>query len=198
MFNPTITQVFKAHPSQLKPLPTTAHQDSIPRGPIAERQHQLELKSEDPHISTVARMRDESTANLYQIKEVSMAMARANPNSTNVKKYEEDAYCASRELHDRAAPKRKSSALFHPIFKGDSLNEPAENGQHNPYNRAGMSGAEFHKQMASIHGLSASFAVGVKKSAHEAAQQAHQYALDFPSAENSIAANIASANRLAT
>jgi hypothetical protein len=88
--------------------------------------------------------------------------------------------------------------MFHPIFKGDSLSNPTENGAHNPFNRPGMNGEEFHRQMASIHGLSASFATGAKKSAHEAAQNAHQIAIDYPSVENSIAANIASANRLAT
>ena len=65
------------------------------------------------------------------------------------------------------------------------------------FNRPGMNGEEFHKQMATIHGLSASFSTGVKKAAHEAAQNAHQIAVDYPSVENSIEANRASANRLA-
>ena len=87
--------------------------------------------------------------------------------------------------------------MFYPVFKGDSLGSPSENGAHNPFNRPGMNGEEFHKQMATIHELSASFSTGVKKAAHVAAQNAHQIAVDYPSVENSIAANIASANRLA-
>lgn len=197
MYNGDINRIFKADPTQLKPLPTTAHADSLPRGPLAERQHQAELKSADPHIRTVAKMRDESNDNLQAIRETSLSLARANPTSEKVVKYEEDAYCASMELHNRAAPKKKSAAMFHPIFKGDSLNEPTENGMHNPFNRPGMNGEVFHQQMATIHGLSASFATGVKKAAHENAQAAHQLAIDYPSTENSIAANIASANRLA-
>ena len=198
MFNGDITRLFKADPTQLKPLQTTAHADSLPRGPLAERQHQAELKSEDPHVRTVAKMRDESNDQLEAIKATSLSLARANPTSAKVQKYEEDAHCAAMELHNRAAPKKKSAAMFHPIFKGDSLTEPTENGMHNPFNRPGMNGEQFHQQMATIHGLSVTFATGVKKAAHLAAQQAHQLAVDYPSTENSIAANIASANRLAS
>jgi len=197
MYNGDISKIFKADKAQLKPPVSTAHADSVQRGPMAEKAHQLELQSPDPHVRLVAKMRDESNERLEAIRETSLSLARANPTSAKVQKYEEDAYCASMELHNRAAPVKKSTQMFHPIFKGDSLNAPTENGMHNPFNRPGMNGEQFHQQMATIHGLSATFAVGVKKAAHEAAQNAHQIAIDYPSVENSIAANLASANRLA-
>ncbi len=196
MFNADVTRVFKADKTKTKPLVTTAHQDSIQRSAMEEQTHQRELKSEDPRTQLVAKMRDESNDRLAAIKESSIALARANPTSFKVQKYEEEAYCASMELHIRAAPKKQSSQLYHPVFTGDTRITKAEDGKHNPFNLPGMNGEPYHQQMTNIHRIASEFAVGVKKSAHEHAMQAHQEAIDYPSVENSITANLASASRL--
>lgn len=193
MHNDTIARLFKADKSIVQPFRSSAHQDSVPRGPEAEEKHQLELKSADQKVRRAAQLRDESNDRLHAIKESSLSMARANPTSVHLQKYEEEAYMASMEIHLRSAPTRKSAKLFHPIFKSAAIGDVRGT---NPHTLEGLSGEPYHLQMQNVHKLASEFATGVVKDAHVVAMKAHEYAAVNQSMENSISANIASANRL--
>lgn len=103
----------KGGPGSGPPAGTTAHADSIPRSPRAEKSHQKNLASDNWHTRTMAQNKDKSNDALrFTQKDASEAgrLAHGMGNAQSEGKYADEVHYASMELKARSD---------HALKKGD-------------------------------------------------------------------------------